>query len=115
MRSFGRALVTAGARALASVEGRIVHDADSHIMETAEMLADFATTRVKNHLLGFDGAASVATNVNDIARTLARHRDPLLGSRRPARGSTLVTLKITWASWRTVRGAEPGDLHTGHE
>ena len=32
--------------------------------------------RVKNHLLGFDGAASVATSVNDIARTLAHHRDP---------------------------------------
>ena len=61
---------------MAYVEGRIVHDADSHIMETAEMLADFASARVKNHLLGFDGAASVATSVNDIARTLAHHRDP---------------------------------------
>ena len=97
------------------VEGRIVHDADSHTMETAEMLADFATMLVKNHLLGFDAAASVATSVNDIEQTLAHHRDPLLRSRRPARGSTLVILEIMWDSWRTVRGAEPGDLHTGHE
>ena len=102
---------------MASVEGRIVHDADSHIMETAEMLADFATTRVKNHLLGFDGAASVATSVNDIARTLARHRDPLLRSRRPNPGSRdhardpqdHVGLVANRAR------AEPGDLHTGHE
>ncbi len=61
---------------MAYVEGRIVHDADSHIMETAEMLADFASARVKNHLLGFDGATSVATSVKDIAKTLAHHRDP---------------------------------------
>jgi hypothetical protein len=69
------------------VEGRIVHDADSHTMETAEMLADFATMLVKNHLLGFDAAASVATSVNDIEQTLAHRRDPLLRSRRPARAS----------------------------
>ena len=45
------------------VEGRIVHDADAHIMETAEMLAEFASDSVKQHLLGFDGTASVATSV----------------------------------------------------
>ena len=58
------------------VEGRIVHDADSHIMETAEMLADFASERVKQHLLGFDGTASVATSFKELERVLARHRDP---------------------------------------
>ena len=42
---------------MAYVEGRVVHDADSHIMETSEMLADFASERVKRHLLGFDGRA----------------------------------------------------------
>jgi predicted TIM-barrel fold metal-dependent hydrolase len=58
------------------VEGRIVHDADAHIMETAEMLADFASERVKQHLLGFDGTASVATSFKELERVLARHRDP---------------------------------------
>jgi divalent metal cation (Fe/Co/Zn/Cd) transporter len=28
---------------------------------------------------------------------------------------TLVILKITWDSWRTVRDAEPGDLEAAHE
>ena len=58
------------------VEGRIVHDADAHIMETSEMLAEFASDSVKQRLLGFDGSASVATSVNELGRVLARHRDP---------------------------------------
>ena len=36
---------------MAYVEGRVVHDADSHIMETSEMLADFASEKVKRHRL----------------------------------------------------------------
>ena len=58
------------------VEGRVVHDADSHIMETSEMLADFASEEVRRHLLGFDGSASVATSLKELERVLARHRDP---------------------------------------
>ena len=61
---------------MAYVEGRVVHDADSHIMETSEMLADFASEKVKRHLLGFDGSASVATSLKELERVLARHRDP---------------------------------------
>jgi predicted TIM-barrel fold metal-dependent hydrolase len=58
------------------VENRIVHDADAHIMETAEMLADAASERIKKHLLGFDGSAAVATSARDLQKTLARHHDP---------------------------------------
>jgi uncharacterized protein len=61
---------------MAYVEGRVVHDADAHIMETAELLAEFASERVKSHLLGFDGTAAVATSVKELERLLARHQDP---------------------------------------
>ena len=36
--------------------------------------------------------------------------DPIVGL-----AITLVILKITWDSWRTVRDAEPGDLELVHE
>ena len=40
-------------------------------------------------------------------------------SSSPTRSSasriTLVILKITWESWRTVRDAEPGELDVVHE
>ncbi len=58
------------------VENRIVHDADAHIMETAEMLADAASERIKKHLLGFDGSAVVATSAHALRKTLERHQDP---------------------------------------
>jgi predicted TIM-barrel fold metal-dependent hydrolase len=58
------------------VEGRIVHDADAHIMETAEFLADFAPESIRRHLLGFDGSAAVATPTRQVQSILARHREP---------------------------------------
>ena len=36
--------------------------------------------------------------------------DPIVGL-----AITLVILKITWESWRTVRDAEPGELDVVHE
>ena len=36
--------------------------------------------------------------------------DPIVGL-----AITLVILKITWDSWRTVRDAEPGELDVVHE
>jgi predicted TIM-barrel fold metal-dependent hydrolase len=76
------------------VEGRIVHDADAHIMETAEMLAEFASERVKNHLLGFDGSAAVATSLADLERTLAKHRDPAYR----ALDADEILLRKNWAA-----------------
>jgi predicted TIM-barrel fold metal-dependent hydrolase len=58
------------------VEGRVVHDADAHIMETAEFLAQFAPERIRGHLLGFDGSAAVATPARQVEKVLARHADP---------------------------------------
>ena len=61
---------------MAYVEGRVVHDADSHIMETSDLLAASATEPIKQHLFGFDGTGTVAINAKDLEGVLARHRDP---------------------------------------
>ena len=79
---------------MAYVEGRIVHDADAHIMETAELLAAFATADVKRHLLGFDGSASVATSIKDLERTLAHQHD----ADYRARDADEILLRKNWAA-----------------
>ena len=61
---------------MAYVENLFIHDADAHIMETAEFLAEFASAPIKSHLFGFDGSASVATTAQELEGTLAQHRDP---------------------------------------
>src|SRR5262245_58370409 len=79
---------------MAYVEGRVVHDADSHIMETAELLADAATERVKRHLLGFDGTAAVATSAKELEKLLARHQDPAYRANDEAE----ILLRKNWAA-----------------
>jgi predicted TIM-barrel fold metal-dependent hydrolase len=60
---------------MAYISGRIVHDADAHIMETADYLAEFSTEKISNHLQGFDGTASVVTSQADLAKILAKQSD----------------------------------------
>jgi len=79
---------------MAYVEDSIVHDADAHIMETAELLADAATERVRQHLLGFDGSAAVATSAKELERVLAQHRDPAYR----AKDATEILLRKNWAA-----------------
>jgi len=79
---------------MAYVEGRVVHDADAHIMETAELLADAASERVKRHLLGFDGTGAVATSVKELERLLARHQDPAYRVNDEAE----ILLRKNWAA-----------------
>ncbi|MCP5181736.1 MAG: amidohydrolase family protein [Pseudomonadales bacterium] len=57
------------------ITDRVVHDADAHIMETAEYLAEFAPGPLRDRLLGFDGSPSVATSAAELKSVLARHRD----------------------------------------
>lgn len=61
---------------MAYVDDRFVHDADAHILETAEFLAEFASAPIKSHLFGFDGSAAVATTAQALEVTLAQQRDP---------------------------------------
>jgi divalent metal cation (Fe/Co/Zn/Cd) transporter len=54
-----------------------------------------------------DGFVSLGVVVSAIGVGLGFERaDPLVGL-----AITLVILRITWESWRTVRDSEPGDLH----
>src|SRR5207244_10066901 len=53
-----------------------------------------------------DGFVSLGVVASAIAVSLgARIADPIIGL-----AITLVILKITWDSWRTVRTTEPGEL-----
>ncbi len=58
------------------IEGQVVHDADAHIMETAEFLAQFASKPIRNHLLGFDGSSRVATAQQELFSILSKQSDP---------------------------------------
>jgi len=76
------------------IESGTVHDADAHIMETAEFLAEFASDKVRQHILGFDGTGSVATSAAELESVLARQRDP--GFR--TRDADEIMLRKNWAA-----------------
>ena len=68
------------------------------------MIADGNHARV-------DGFVSLGVVVSAIGVALGFElADPIVGL-----AITLVILKITWDSWRTVRDAEPGELDVVHE
>ena len=69
-------------------------------LSSAALIADGNHARV-------DGFVSLGVVVSAVALGLgARIGDPIVGL-----VITLVILKITWDSWRTVRTTEPGELH----
>ncbi len=74
-------------------QGR-VHDADAHIMETAEFLADFASAEVRQHILGIDGSGRVATSAAQVASVLAKQADP----EYRARDAEEIMLRKNWAA-----------------
>jgi uncharacterized protein len=76
------------------IEQGTVHDADAHIMETAEFLAAFASESIRPHILGIDGSASVATSAADLQSVLARQRDPAFR----ARDAEEIMLRKNWAA-----------------
>ncbi len=56
------------------IEGRIVHDADSHVMETAGWLDDFATVRVRD-------AFNARMRRGELEAIVAQHDDPAYRAR----------------------------------
>jgi uncharacterized protein len=76
------------------IEQGIVHDADAHLMETADFLAGFASERVSRHLMGLDGTARVATTAAELAAVLARQQDP----EYRARDAEEIMLRKNWAA-----------------
>ncbi len=58
------------------VADRLVHDADSHIMETADFLARYASRRVAEHLRGLAPPQFMHDDSPRVAAQLANQRDP---------------------------------------
>jgi len=76
------------------IDNQTVHDADAHIMETAEFLAQFASTQVKEHILGIDGAGRVASTASELEAVLAKQAD----ADYRARDAEEIMLRKNWAA-----------------
>ncbi|MBK81853.1 MAG: amidohydrolase [Gammaproteobacteria bacterium] len=63
-------------------------------METAEFLAAFATSSVKDHILGLDGTARVATSADELDAVMAKQQDPDYR----ARDAEEIMLRKNWAA-----------------
>jgi predicted TIM-barrel fold metal-dependent hydrolase len=63
---------------MAYAEGRLIHDADAHIMETPEMLADFADPDIRERIgsLEFASVMGGEGTLDDIAQARDAHADP---------------------------------------
>jgi hypothetical protein len=68
-------------------------------METAEFLAAFASAPVREHILGIDGSARVATSAAEVASVLARQSDPDYR----ARDAEEIMLRKNWAATGALR------------
>ena len=77
---------------MAYVEGRIVHDADAHVMETPEWLDGFAPARVTDHLRRNFDLGDVDAALAEIERSRRLHADPDYA----AAVATEVMLRKNW-------------------
>ena len=96
-----------GALAAAGVIGFLGNEIAAQVrLRAGRRLASPALIADGNHAR-VDGFVSLGVVVSAIGVALGFDRaDPLVGL-----AITLVILKITWDSWRTVRDAEPGHVH----
>jgi uncharacterized protein len=74
------------------VADRRVHDADSHIMETADFLARYASERVAAHLLQIPAPLLLRDVSERVREPLARQRDPAYR----AGGEADIMLRKNW-------------------
>ena len=104
-------LSNVGALAAAGAVGFLGNEVAARVrLRAGRRLASPALIADGNHAR-VDGFVSLGVVVSAIGVWLGFDRaDPLVGL-----AITLVILKITWDSWRTVRAAEPGDLAAAHE
>jgi cation diffusion facilitator family transporter len=100
-----------GALAAAGVIGFLGNEIAARVrLRAGRRLASPALVADGNHAR-VDAYVSLGVVVSAIGVALGFDRaDPVVGL-----AITLVILKITWDSWRTVRDAEPGDLEHAHE
>ena len=99
-----------GALAAAGVIGFLGNELAARVrLRAGHRLASPALIADGNHAR-VDGFVSLGVVASALGVWLGFDRaDPLIGL-----AITLVILKITWASWRTVRDAEPGELAHEH-
>lgn len=100
-----------GALAAAGVIGFLGNEIAAQVrLRAGRRLASPALIADGNHAR-VDGFVSLGVVVSALGVALGFDlTDPIVGL-----AITLVILKITWDSWRTVRDAEPGDLGAAHE
>jgi len=100
-----------GALAAAGVIGFFGNEIAAQVrLRAGRRLASPALIADGNHAR-VDGFVSLGVVVSALGVALGFDlADPIVGL-----AITLVILKITWDSWRTVRDAEPGDLEGAHE
>ena len=63
------------------VEGRVVHDADAHIMELPDQLRAYADPAVRDRIPAGSGEASVGGARGQVETALARQADPAFRER----------------------------------
>ena len=99
-----------GALAAAGVIGFLGNEIAAQVrLRTGRRLASPALIADGNHAR-VDGFVSLGVVVSAIGVALGFDlADPIVGL-----AITLVILRITWASWRTVRDTEPGDVEAAH-
>lgn len=104
-------LSNVGALAAAGVMGFLGNEIAAQVrLRAGRRLASPALVADGNHAK-VDAYVSLGVVVSAIGVALGFDRaDPIVGL-----AITLVILRITWDSWRTVREAEPGDLEIAHE
>jgi divalent metal cation (Fe/Co/Zn/Cd) transporter len=97
--------------AAAGVVGFVVNELAAHVrLRGGRRLSSPALIADGNHAR-IDGFVSLGVVASAIVVALgARIGDPIIGL-----AITLVILKITWDSWRTVTTTEPGELVELHE
>ena len=100
-----------GALAAAGILGFVGNEIAAQVrLRAGRRLVSPALIADGNHAR-VDGFVSLGVVVSAIGVALGFERaDPIVGL-----VITLVILKITWDSWRTVRDAEPGELEVVHE
>jgi uncharacterized protein len=76
------------------VEGRVVHDADSHVMETPEWLAPFADPAIRERLPSIDLTTTRPGECTWIEKLRRRHADPDYR----AREAEEIMLRKNWSA-----------------
>src|SRR5688572_10204482 len=75
--------------------GRVIHDADSHIMETPDWLASYADEATRSKMnLDYSGTHSGEDNNSLLARAKASHADPAYRAEDEAQ----LLLRKNWAA-----------------